>query len=148
MNADDRQAILDLIAQYGYMYDSNDVEGYIALFHDDAVMHVYVPGQTTPVFTHRSHSERRAFMLERRGTLAQQGIQPRHYQTNPVLTEVGEGLVRGQTMLLLTHLRPGEATPRVMSTGICQYEFRRSADGWKFSRRDSYGDVAPPQVGG
>jgi hypothetical protein len=30
MRADDRQAILDLIAQYGYTYD-NDVEGFVVM---------------------------------------------------------------------------------------------------------------------
>src|SRR5215467_4385668 len=28
MNAEDRQVILDLIAQYGYTWDANDVEGF------------------------------------------------------------------------------------------------------------------------
>ena len=58
MNADDRQAILDLIAQYSYTYDTNDVEGWLALFHDDAVQHTHVAGQTTPLITRRSNSDR------------------------------------------------------------------------------------------
>ena len=148
MNADDRQAILDLIAQYGYTYDANDVEGFCALFQEDAVMDAYVPGQSTPVTTRKSNSERRTHMLGRRGALAQQGVQPRHYQLNTVLTEVREGLVRGQTMILLTHQHPSEAVPRVAVTGIYRDEFCRSADGWKFARREQYFDVAPPRVGG
>ena len=84
-------------------------------------------------------------MLGRRGALAQHGVQTHHYQTNIVLTEVGEGHVRAQTMLLLTHQRPGEATPQVVVTGLYRDEFRRSADGWKFSRRDSYLDNRAPE---
>ena len=143
MNADDRQAILDLIAQYGYTYDTNDVEGFLALFHDDAVQSSYVAGQTAPLITRQSNSERRTYMLGRRGALAQHGVQPRHYQLNMVLTAVGAGLVRGQTMILVTHQRPSEATPQVVGTGIYRDEFRRSADGWKFSRREAYLDQRP-----
>ncbi len=143
MNADDRQAILDLIAQYGYTYDTNDVEGFLALFHDDAVQSSYVAGQTAPLITRRSNSDRRAYMLGRRGALAQHGVQTHHYQTNSVLTEVGEGHVCAQTMTFVTHQRPSEATPQVVGTGIYRDEFRRSADGWKFSRREAYLDQRP-----
>jgi 3-phenylpropionate/cinnamic acid dioxygenase small subunit len=143
MNADDRQAILDLIAQYGHTSDTNDVEGFLALFHDDAVQCTYVAGQTEPLIIRQSNSERRAFMLRRRGVLAQHGVQTHRYQTNSVLTEVGEGHVRAQTTVLVTHQRPGEAMPQVVGTGIYRDEFRRSADGWKFSRREGYLDQRP-----
>jgi ketosteroid isomerase-like protein len=148
MNAEDRQAILDLIAQYGYTWDANDVEGFCALFHDDAVINLYVPGQATPVHTHQANSDRRAYIQSRWEALAAQGIQPRHYQLNTVLTEVSPGLVRGQLMILLTHQYPGEAVPRVVVTGIYRDEFRRTAEGWKFARRDQYIDAGYPQVRG
>ncbi len=133
MNDDDRQAILDLIASYSYAYDANDIERLGALFCQDAVFTF----QTTS-FTGSGQIQQA--MAARRQWLAEQGIQPRHYQTNSTLTPMPEGRVRGRTMLLVTWQRSGEPEPKVVHTGIYDDEFRKTADGWRFFTRSAFVD--------
>lgn len=131
MNAEDRQAILDLISRYSHSYDANDMEGFAALFDKDAVL-------TSPRLGMKTTSSAQICqaMAARRQMLAEQGIQPRHYQTNTLLTENAEGHVRGRTMILVTWQHAGEPEPKVMHTGVYEEEFRKTGEGWKFSKRD------------
>ena len=127
-NADDRQAILDLISSYSYAYDASDLERFAALFQANAVV-TFRQGNLT------GNAHIREAMAARRRWVAQQGIQPRHYQTNTWLTEIAEGHVKGRTMILVTWQRSGEPEPKVVHTGFYDDEFRRTAEGWQFSRR-------------
>ena len=88
MNAEDHQAIIDLISQYSQAYDTNDVEGFVALFEKDGVL-------ASPFGKWTSSAQIRHGMVTRRQKLAEQGIQPRHYQTNTLLTEIADGHVHG-----------------------------------------------------
>ena len=128
MNADDRQAILDLISSYSYAYDANDLERFGGLFEANAVA-TFRQGNLT------GNAQIREAMAARRQWVAQQGIQPRHYQTNTMLAEIAEGHVKGTTMILVTWQRSGEPEPRVVHTGFYDDEFRRTAEGWRFSKR-------------
>ena len=127
-NADDRQAILDLISSYSYAYDASDLERFAALFQANAVV-TFRQGNLT------GNAHIREAMAARRRWVAQQGIQPRHYQTNTVLTEMAEGHVQARTMVLVTWQRSGEPEPKVVHTGFYDDEFRRTAEGWQFSKR-------------
>ena len=127
-NADDRQAILDLISSYSYAYDASDLERFAALFQANAVV-TFRQGNLT------GNAHIREAMAARRRWVAQQGIQPRHYQTNTLLTEIAEGHVKGRTMILVTWQRSGEPEPKVVHTGFYDDEFRRTAEGWQFSKR-------------
>ena len=46
MNIEEKLAIHEMIAQYAYTYDSQDVEGFAQLFVEDVVFEVFVPGQS------------------------------------------------------------------------------------------------------
>ena len=127
-NADDRQTILDLISSYSYAYDASDLERFAALFQANAVV-TFRQGNLT------GNAHIREAMAARRRWVAQQGIQPRHYQTNTLLTEIAEGHVKGRTMILVTWQRSGEPEPKVVHTGFYDDEFRRTAEGWQFSKR-------------
>ena len=128
MNADDRQSIFDLISSYSYAYDANDIERFGTLFCQDAVL-------TFPTTSLTGSGQIREAMAARRQWLAEQRLQPRHYQTNSTLTAMPEGHVRGRTMLLVTWQRSGEPEPKVVHTGTYDDEFRKTTDGWKFFRR-------------
>jgi hypothetical protein len=43
LSGEDRQAIREVIAQYSYMYDSLDADGFARLFAEDGVFEVFVP---------------------------------------------------------------------------------------------------------
>lgn len=128
MDADDRQAILDLISSYSYAYDANELERFSALFDTDAVLTARQGSAT-------GNAQIRQAMTSRRQWLAEQGIQPRHYQTNTFLTEMAEGHVQGRTMILVTWQRSGEPEPKVVHTGSYDDEFRKTSEGWRFAKR-------------
>lgn len=146
MNLDDQRTILQLVADYGSTWDAYDVDAFCSLFWPDAIMHTYIAGGANPVLVRRSTEERRAYMHARRAELERRQIQPRHYQTNTVLTEIEDGIIAGRSMVFVTHQRRDESGPKMVMTGMYVDEFRRIDGVWKFSRRDQYLDVALPDV--
>ena len=128
MDLNDRQAIVDLISQYSYSYDGNDMETFMSLFDKDAVF-----SMNGNEFSAGEFFEGVAMLANKR---AQEGIQTRHYQTNTVITEAGEGKARAKTMLLAVHQHPDKPIPDKVTSGTYVDEFRKIEQGWKFSRRD------------
>jgi hypothetical protein len=132
---EDRTAILELIANYAYMWDGKDVDGFGALFTEDAVMERYYNGESTPVRRGETRARIRSVAVESfAGRL--EGVQTRHHQNSTVLIEVHTDWARGKTMFLVTHQRADEATPRLMVSGVYQDTFVKTADGWRFGRRE------------
>jgi 3-phenylpropionate/cinnamic acid dioxygenase small subunit len=128
MTPDDRQEILDLIHRYSYCYDEHDLESFAALFTDDAVLSLPTGDIVSRAEIHRTFAARRRM-------LADQGIQPRHHQTNVLLEAVADDEVRGRAMLLLTWQHRGEPGPRLQGSGIYEDRFRRTERGWRLARR-------------
>lgn len=122
MNAEDRQAIIDLISQYSQAYDANDMERFVALFDTDGVIE-------SPLGKWVSNEQIRQEVATRRQELTDQGIQPRHYQTNTLLTEIEEGRIEGRTMVFITWQYVGEQEPKVKYTSIYEDEFRKTDKG-------------------
>jgi hypothetical protein len=136
-STDDRNAILELIANYAYTWDGKDAEGHCLLFIDDAIWELYREGESTPESRTRTRAERRQRAVESfAGRLA--GVQTRHHQSSTIFTEIESDTVKGKTMVLVTHQRADETTPRLMFSGVYNDTFVRTAAGWKFARRVGY----------
>ena len=129
LNADDRAAILDLINQYSYGYDTQDWDLFSSIWADDAVL--AAAGAET-----RTAEGITALARKRREGLAQDGIQTRHYQTNTLLTKHGNDHATGRTMIFVAWQRSGEPTPTPMHTGQYRDEYVRTANGWRIVRRE------------
>ena len=127
MDTNDRQAIVDLISQYSYSYDENDMEKFASLFDKDAIVSIAANEISVGNFIKAA--------AMRRTMHAKEGIQTRHYQTNTVITEVGEGTVRAKTMFLAVYQHAGKPGPDTAHSGTYNGEFRKTDQGWKFSRR-------------
>ena len=128
MDTDDRDAIMNLIINYSYTYDENDIPAFCELFTEDGTCE-------SPLGSATSREKIFSLLSSRRKIIAERGIQNRHYQTNTVLTPLSADMVSGRTMVLVTWQYPGEKYARVHLTGYYIDEFRKTKHGWGFSRR-------------
>jgi hypothetical protein len=128
MNTDDRDAIMNLIFNYSYTYDENNITAFCELFTEDGTWE-------SPLGSAISRENIFSLLSSRRKIIAERGIQNRHYQTNTILTPISAVKVRGRTMVLVTWQYPGEKYARVHLTGYYIDEFRKTKNGWRFSRR-------------
>ncbi len=131
MDAQDRQEILDLIANYSYGYDTRDWDRFASVWDDAAQLGG--PGGQGALVGPDAIVE---WARTRREGLAGDGIQTRHYQTNTLLEEINDGRVRARTMMFIAHQHQGEPGPRPMHTGEYNDEFVRTSEGWRFARRE------------
>ncbi len=128
MHIDDRDAIMNLIYDYSYTYDENDIPAFCELFTEDGTWE-------SPLGSAASRGKIFSLLSPRRKIIAERGIQNRHYQTNTVLTPISSDKVNGKTMVLVTWQYPGEMYARVHLTGYYVDEFRKTKSGWGFSKR-------------
>jgi len=135
---EDRQEILDLISNYSYTYDAQDIDAFVALFAEDAEWAAYL--RSTPAITLHGREELRQNLGARMRDHATKGTTSRHYQTNTILTSVGEGRVDGITMVLVLWQTLGEREPRPAHTGYYRDTFVKGGTGWKFLKRVAHID--------
>ena len=140
LHASDRQAILDLISAYSYTYDSKDLVRWLSLFTKDTVWAWYAGPSKTLAVQLVGRDTMKAYFEPRLATLAQQGIQSRHYQTNTVFTTLEGKKATARTIVLVTWQYAHETTPRPVHTGIYEDKFVKTKDGWKFKERVLFND--------
>jgi SnoaL-like domain len=141
---EDRTAILELIANYAYMWDGKDADGFSDLFAEDAIWESYYAAQPTPAGHLQTRAELRSFAVESfAGRLV--GVQTRHHQNSTILTQVHPDSARGKTIFLVTHQRTDEVTPRLIYSGVYEDTFVKSAIGWRFARRVAHFGGQQPQ---
>jgi hypothetical protein len=128
MNPDDRDAIMNLIFNYSYTYDENDIPTFCELFTEDGTWE-------SPLGSAASRAEIFSLLSPRRKIIDERGIQNRHYQTNTILTSISADKASGRTMVLVTWQYPGEKCARTHLTGYYVDEFRKTNSGWRFSKR-------------
>ena len=127
----DRLAILEQIARYSYAWDDRDLDAYIALFVEDAsfVVDPELPGG--PSVNATGHEAIRVWARERMDA-RKPGVQVRHHQSGTLFDELGEDQARTRTMLLTSRVGPDGEPP---GSGIYYDEWRRTAEGWRFTKR-------------
>jgi len=137
MNAEDRFEILDLISNYSYAFDGNDVERHLSLFIDEPYI-----GEVGEQFKGTPSEYRKTDKNEIRQVFEflhkksnETGSQCRHLQTNTVLEKVSDRLVSGKSIYTVLIQYRGDPNPRLFSCGIYEDEFVNTADGWKFRSR-------------
>lgn len=140
LSRSDCQEILDLISLYGHTYDANDIERLCSLFKEDASLRLYCTIGATIMHESKSKMLIREFVSERRSSLAKQGIQPRHYQTNTILKIIREGKVKGVTMMMVLWQYPNEPEPTIVHSGFYRDQFEKTKGCWKFARREIHID--------
>ena len=102
VSLEDKLAIQEVIAQYAYTWDGQDVEGLAALFTEDAVWEMWAPGAPQPEIRLASREAIRAWaaqrLHERRGQFTS-----RHSQSGILFDTLTPASATTRTMVLVTY---------------------------------------------
>ena len=134
MNIEEKLAIHEMIAQYAYTYDSQDVEGFAQLFVEDGVFEVFVPGQSVALVRLQSRTAIRESAAKR---LRQRcgRCTSRHYQSGILFDDLTSDTALTRTMVLVTHQGVTEAGPPPTLSGVYHDQWRKTPTGWRLAHR-------------
>lgn len=124
LTAQDYVEIQQLYARYNWAIDAGDVEGYVALYTPDGQFNTFSGAEGL-----------RTFMKNR------QGGTRRHWNSNLVITPSPDGAA-GKVYLLLVDV--GQKPPAISSAARYADVLVKTASGWRFKRRQTTSDPAPP----
>lgn len=129
----DRLAIAEQIARYSYTADAKDLEGFIALFTEDAVWMSIGPGQTEANLKLESRGAIRAFSAELYERNA--GVRTGHHQSGLLFTELTVDRAKTRNMILVTQQGADDDAPRIAASGVYYDTWRKTAKGWLIETR-------------
>ena len=126
LTAEDLTEIDQLYARYNWAIDAGDAEGYAATFTADGVFYANVGHEAIVKFAQSFH--------------AGIGAHVRHWNTNRMVVPTATG-AHGQVYLVIVDFATKPAT--IMASASYSDELVRTAQGWRFAKRTTKGDVAP-----
>ena len=127
LTAQDFVDIQQLYAKYNWSLDAGDAEGYASTFTPDGVFNNNVGHDAIVKFANTFH--------------AGLGAHVRHWNTNLMILPTSEG-ASGQVYLVLVDF--GTKPPTIATSASYSDELVKTAQGWRFKKRATKGDVAPP----
>ena len=127
LTSDDLVEIQQLYATYNWALDSGDSEGYANTFTADGAFNNNVGHEAIKKFADGFH--------------AGFGSHVKHWNTNLLITPTVSG-AKGQVYLVLVDFAGMPAT--IVTSATYSDELVKTADGWRFTKRATKGDVAPP----
>ena len=126
LSAQDLVDIQQLYARYNWTLDAGDSEGYASTFTPDGVFNNNVGHDAIVKFADTFH--------------AGLGYHVRHWSTNLMILPKPEG-ASGQVYLVLVDFANKPAT--IVTSASYTDELVKTAQGWRFKKRATKGDVAP-----
>ena len=126
VTSDDLVEIQQLYAKYNWTLDAGDAEGYASTFTADGVFNNNVGHDAIVKFAETFH--------------AGLGAHVRHWNTNLMILPTPEG-AHGQVYLVLVDFASKPAT--IVTSASYSDELVKTAQGWRFKKRATKGDVAP-----
>ena len=127
LTAQDFVEIQQLYAKYNWTLDSGDAEGYASTFTPDGVFNNNVGHDAIVKFAGTFHGG--------------MGSHVRHWNTNLLITPTSEG-ASGQVYLVLVDF--GTKPASIVTSASYSDELTKTAQGWRFKKRATKGDTAPP----
>jgi len=127
LKADDLVEIQQLYAKYNWAIDAGDSEGYASTFTPDGVFNANVGHDAIVKFADGFH--------------AGIGARVRHWNTNLLILPTPTG-ASGQVYLVLVDFSTKPAT--IVTSASYTDELVKTAQGWRFKKRATKGDIAPP----
>lgn len=127
LTADDLVEIQQLYAKYNWALDGGDSEGYASTFTPDGVFNTNVGHDAIVKFADGFH--------------AGLGAHVHHWNTNLMITPTADG-AHGQVYLVLVDFATKPAS--IATSATYADELVKTAQGWRFKKRATKGDVAPP----
>ncbi|MBZ5604313.1 MAG: nuclear transport factor 2 family protein [Acidobacteriia bacterium] len=128
LTADDYIEIQQLYAQYNMAIDSGDAEGYAATFTPDGVFNNF-----------NGHDALVGFIERWKGQM--NGGNIRHWNTNLAIKPSADG-ASGAVYLLLVDV--SKRPPVIASAAKYTDELVKTPQGWRFKKRVTKGEGAPP----
>ena len=126
LTAQDLVDIQQLYAKYNWTLDAGDAEGYASTFTPDGVFNNNVGHDAIVKFAEGFH--------------AGMGSHVKHWNTNLMILPTPEG-AHGQVYLVLVDFANKPAT--IATSATYSDELVKTAQGWRFKKRATKGDVAP-----
>ena len=136
---DDRCAILEVIANYSYTYDSLDQDGFSELFMEDATWEYYFTGENELEIRLTSRDEICDWAAKRHGERKGK-FSSRHHQTNTVFESGSADSAKTRTMVLVTHHDVGDPHPAATLSGVYHDIWKKTPRGWKLAQRILFTD--------
>ena len=127
LTAQDLVDIQQLYAKYNWTLDAGDSEGYASTFTADGVFNNNVGHDAIVKFADTFH--------------AGLGAHVRHWNTNLMILPAPDG-ASGQVYLVLVDFATKPAT--IVTSASYSDQLVKTAQGWRFKKRATKGDVAPP----
>ncbi len=128
LTTDDLIEIQQLYTKYNWALDSGDSEGYAATFTADGVFNNNVGHDAIVKFADTFH--------------AGLGSHVKHWNTNLMILPTATGAT-GQVYLVLVDFATKPAS--IATSANYSDELVKGAQGWRFKKRATKGDVAPPK---
>ncbi|MYI83694.1 MAG: nuclear transport factor 2 family protein [Chloroflexi bacterium] len=141
MSADDRLEIMEVVARYAYAWDAKDAAAYAACFTEDAELAVYTRGREAPAISERGRDAieswaRRSHSGELEGMREPDAEERTRHAPGGVVFDALEGdAAQTRAMLFETRVSGGRSTAIPQISGVYTDEWRRTAEGWRLSRR-------------
>jgi SnoaL-like domain len=127
LTAQDFVDIQQLYAKYNWTLDAGDAEGYASTFIPDGVFNNNVGHDAIVKFANTFH--------------AGLGAHVHHWNTNLMIVPTAEGAT-GSVYLVLVDFATKPAS--IATSATYADELVKTAQGWRFKKRATKGDVAPP----
>lgn len=127
LTSDDLVEIQQLYAKYNWTLDAGDSEGYAATFTADGAFNSNVGHDAIVKFADAFHSGL--------------GARVRHWNTNLLILPTAAG-ASGQVYLVLVDFTTKPAS--IVTSASYSDELVKTAQGWRFKKRATKGDLAPP----
>jgi hypothetical protein len=138
----DRLEILNLIHFYSHLADGLHTELFGKFFTEDARFSIIPFGVSDPSarqFIGRSRAEIVASMRPRHAAFRRDGIQRRHFLTNPIIWEQTDRSARVAVYLQLQSISQG-GPPALVATGRYEGRAVKTLEGWRIAEWTIHSD--------
>lgn len=138
----DRAKVMDLIAGYAYFYDEGELDEFIDLFWDDAVLDI----SPDPGFFPLPLTGRAAIDVAYRGRYSEVSVEARrrHIQSNTLFLSTSPTEIRAATFLVAMSVPHGEGGVQLLGTGVYRDLFTCRDGIWRFQERNLIMDTLAP----
>ena len=133
-NINDRIAIKDVIDAYGIYWDTNDLEGYLSLFTDDAIGVHYDKNGKKKIYQIKSDSEIKK-SEERMNFFINNNMQRRHMMSNSLIIDQSKSFVHLIQYMTLLTTNNRQITEFVTPISYI-FKLSKIDDIWKISYRE------------
>ena len=135
-----RAAIVDILTQYSYRWDSKDSAGFAEIFTQDGILERWGNGERIESATIKGKGAIFNYAkTSHEGRLADR--QSRHHFSGIVFIELTETTAITENMALITHQTVNDSSAFIRSSGYYQNTWRKTAQGWRISKRILKADV-------